>query len=168
MRRDCLRDTIYGNITTTITDFLSLESTHEELNVDAPERAPFHSCSEATKRAFDASGDILRNSRAHVAALLERGVRVLVYNGDYDFVGNWPGAQRWTERLGWSGAHAFRASTLRQWTVRGRHAGMWRAGGGMTFATIHAAGHMAPYDKPEESLALLRRWLDGGDLEPEL
>lgn len=35
----------------------------------------------------------------HIVALLERGVRVLVYNGDYDLIVNWPGTQRCSQQF---------------------------------------------------------------------
>lgn len=82
--------------------------------------------------------------------------------------------------MDWSGAAAYRATQLQDWLVDGEPAGKWRSASGLTFATIHAAGHMvrrkrhratnlitcaqAPFDKPKESLALLQRWIDGGKL----
>ncbi|KZV78033.1 alpha/beta-hydrolase [Exidia glandulosa HHB12029] len=128
---------------------------------------PFHVRSPTAAMRFQQSGDYIRGSYEYIASLLERGVRVLAYNGAYDFVCSWSGTQRWTDALEWSGAEAYRATKLQDWEVDGQSAGWWRGASGMTFVTIHAAGlwyerEAAPYDKPKEALVMLQRWLDGG------
>jgi hypothetical protein len=40
----------------------------------------------------------------YVTGLLERGVRVLVYVGENDYICNWIGNLGWSEQLDWSGA----------------------------------------------------------------
>lgn len=78
----------------------------------------------------------------YVAALLERGVRVLAYAGSYDFLCNWAGIRDWTLNLEWSGQEEFGQEELREWTVNGRKAGVVRMFGGFAFATIDGGGHM--------------------------
>lgn len=107
--------------------------------------------------SFLESADWYKVSYDYIVALLERGVRVLAYNGDYDFIVNWTGSERGpsppfvmpfplthtvTRALEWSGATAYRATTLSAWEVDGEPAGRWRGAGPLTFATIHGAGHM--------------------------
>ncbi|KZV84668.1 alpha/beta-hydrolase [Exidia glandulosa HHB12029] len=152
----------YGKQMSHFIRYLSLNSTQDELGVDPAVRGPFQSCSRTESMAFHESADYFRVSYDYVASLLERGVRVLAYNGAYDFVCNWPGTQRWTDALEWSGSSAYRATELQDWKVDGQPAGQWRSANGLAFATIYGAGHMAPFDKPKESLALLQRWLEGG------
>ncbi|KAJ7288113.1 Alpha/Beta hydrolase protein [Mycena rebaudengoi] len=114
--------------------------------------------------AFGSTMDIARGTTDYVAALLERNVRVLIYAGSYDWVCNWVGTERWTLALEWSGQVAFRAEPLQEWTVDGKRAGKTRSAEGFTFATVDAAGHMVPYDKPKESLEMINRWLAGQPL----
>ncbi|OJT03086.1 Carboxypeptidase Y -like protein [Trametes pubescens] len=78
----------------------------------------------------------------HVAALLERGVRALIYVGATDWICNWVGNERMTLGLEWTGQDAYRSEHLREWLVDGEVAGKVRTGGGLTFATIDGAGHM--------------------------
>ncbi|TCD59953.1 hypothetical protein EIP91_011017, partial [Steccherinum ochraceum] len=66
------------------------------------------------------------------------------------------GNERMTLALEWSGQSAFRAQSLRDWAVNGTTAGVTRSSGPFTFATIHGAGHMVPYDQPEISLEMIR------------
>ncbi|KAF9493049.1 serine carboxypeptidase [Pleurotus eryngii] len=103
--------------------------------------------------------DHMHTSVEHVAALLERGIRVLVYAGSYDWIAHWVGNERWTLDMEWSGKEEFNRRPLRDWVVDGKLAGRTRSAKGLTFATVEAAGHMVPYNKPKESLEMLQRWL---------
>ncbi|KZV75139.1 serine carboxypeptidase [Peniophora sp. CONT] len=111
--------------------------------------------------AFHASGDAYKDSVDYVAALLERGVRVLVYTGEHDLLCNWPSGDAWTRNLDWTGRSEFNAVPLRDWKMDDTVAGLARVTDKFAFATIRGAGHMAPHDKPKESLELISRWLAG-------
>ena len=78
----------------------------------------------------------------YIAELLQRGVKVLIYAGDLDFIANWLGNMRWTLDMEWPGKEAFRETELREWEVNGNPAGKTRSHGGLTFATVHGAGHL--------------------------
>lgn len=92
--------------------------------------------------AFHANGDLLHTNQVYVSELLERGVRVLIYAGTYDFVCNWVGNERWTLDMEWAGQEAFRNETLEEWYVDGKAAGKFRKHGNLAFATIYGAGHL--------------------------
>ncbi|RDX51142.1 serine carboxypeptidase [Lentinus brumalis] len=100
----------------------------------------------------------------YLAALLERGIRALIYVGDTDWICNWVGNERMTRELEWTGQEAYQSLPLREWFVDGEVAGKTRSFGPLTFATIRDAGHMAPYDQPVRSLELANRWLAGEEL----
>jgi len=63
--------------------------------------------------------------------------------------------------LEWSGQEEFVSKPLRPWMVDGNVVGETRGAKGLSFTTIYGAGHMAPGDKPKESLEMLSRWLKG-------
>ncbi|EEB92714.1 hypothetical protein MPER_08737 [Moniliophthora perniciosa FA553] len=121
--------------------------------------ANFTGCNGSVGLAFSKTLDSLHESTAYVGALLEHGVRVLIYVGTYDWICNWVGNERWTLALEWSGQEQFVKQELRDWLVDEKRAGRTRSWGNFTFATVDAAGHMVPYDKPKESLELVKRWL---------
>ncbi|PPQ84538.1 hypothetical protein CVT25_007608 [Psilocybe cyanescens] len=100
----------------------------------------------------------------HVAALLDRGVRVLIYVGRNDWICNHLGNEAWTTQFEWSGHVEFASQPLREWSVDGQKAGFTRKAKGLTYASVDGAGHMVPYDKPKEALELVSRWLNNQDL----
>ncbi len=110
------------------------------------------------------SGDVTDFTWLYVAALLEHDIDVISYVGEYDWICNYHGNAQWTNKLKWSGGAAFAAAEMREWTVDGKVAGTVKSSGGLTFATVHAAGHMVPYDKPKEALAMLQRYMAGESL----
>ncbi|KAJ7756602.1 Alpha/Beta hydrolase protein [Mycena metata] len=152
-------------ITADIRAYLSRPDVRTVLGVDPAVPANFSSCSLSVTAAFYAQLDVLRRTSDHIGALLEHGVRVLIYAGTYDWICNWVGNERWTLALEWSGQAEFNAEPLRPWAVGGDfaqgRAGLARGARGLTFATVDKAGHMVPYDKPKEALDLLQRWLSG-------
>jgi len=142
---------------------LNLPSTLKKLGVD--DASPrFGAVSGDLHARFFFSGDMFQGAHLYVAGLLERGVRVLIYAGDYDWIGNWIGNLKWTEKLEWTGQKAYNAQELKPWFVNGTEAGLTRTAKGLTYATIHGAGHMAPHDKPVEALAMVSKWLNEEDL----
>ncbi|KAI0828821.1 serine carboxypeptidase [Trametes gibbosa] len=111
---------------------------------------------------FDTHSDYWSfQAQDYIAALLERGVRALVYVGASDWICNWVGNERMTLALEWTKQDQFRSEPLREWRVDDEVAGKVKSGGGLTYATINGAGHMVPYDEPVRSLELANRWLAG-------
>jgi len=152
-------DSLCYPVIRTISRFLDRSDIRATLGVDQQVPEKFSACSDTVGLAFHAAGDGFHSSTDYVSALLERQVRVLIYAGTYDWICNWIGNEAWTLALEWHGQKDFAALPLREWHVDGHVAGMTRSALGFTFATVDAAGHMVPYDKPMEALALINRWL---------
>ncbi|KAF4584581.1 hypothetical protein EYR40_004579 [Pleurotus pulmonarius] len=162
--KDCegkIEETLCYPITQHISHYLDQPEIRDVLGVDPSVTANFSSCSNSVSTAFGVSLDSLHPTVDYVAALLERNVRVLIYVGSYDWICNWVGNERWTLAMDWSGKEEFNKQPLRDWVVDGKSAGKTRSAKGLTFATVEAAGHMVPYDKPKESLEMVQRWLAG-------
>ena len=125
-----------------ISSYLDRPTVRAQLGVDPSVTANFSSCSNEVGAAFAANSDEYRLTYHYVAALLERGVRALIYVGKNDWICNHVGNEAWTRVLEWSGHAEFSAAPLRAWKVEGAQAGMTRSAQGLTFATIEGAGHM--------------------------
>ena len=85
----CLGDLCYLEVGA-IKSYLDLPSTRAFLGVSSSSPASFSPCAPAVGAAFNARLDKYAvPSQHYVAGLLERGVRVLIYVGDYDWICNW-------------------------------------------------------------------------------
>ncbi|KAG9315964.1 Alpha/Beta hydrolase protein [Chiua virens] len=143
-------DSLCYPVTKNVVNYLDLPSTRTLLGVDPSITTNFSSCSDSVFSAFTVTQDEYHQTYTHISALLERGVRALIYVGTYDWICNWLGNERWTLKMPWTGQEAF---------LDGQVVGRTRSANGLTFATVDGAGHMVPYDKPKEALALVQRWL---------
>lgn len=111
------------------------------LGVDAAANN-FTICSNSVGAAFNDQLDEARLTQHYVSALLERGVRVLVYVGTLDWICNWVGNLAWVEALEWSGQAELNSKELVEWAINGKAVGKTKSAGGLTFATVYDAGHM--------------------------
>ncbi|PFH46823.1 hypothetical protein AMATHDRAFT_7364 [Amanita thiersii Skay4041] len=148
-----------------IANYLDRPSVRSQLGVDSSFSGKnFSSCNWNVNQAFKNALDEHHETQHYISALLERGVKVLIYAGTYDWICNWVGNERWTLDLEWNGQEEFVRQELRVWVVDGKRAGRVRNAGPFTFVTIEGAGHMVPYDKPVQALEMVKRWLAGEDL----
>ena len=123
-------------------DWLSLDSTRKLLGVDPAVPAGYAACNDTVYNAFAATLDEYHETYTQVSQLLERGVRVLVYAGTYDWICNWISNDVWTRKMPWSGQAAFVAQPLTNWLIGGQIIGKTRSANGLTFVTVDGAGHM--------------------------
>ncbi|TFY57968.1 hypothetical protein EVJ58_g6707 [Rhodofomes roseus] len=87
-----IEDTLCYPVTKAIGQYLDKPDVRSLLGVDPAVGANFSSCDDDVADAFDASQDFLFPTELYLSALLERGVRVLIYVGANDWICNWVGA----------------------------------------------------------------------------
>ncbi|WOG87999.1 hypothetical protein DCAR_0207232 [Daucus carota subsp. sativus] len=136
--------------------FLNQNSVRDALGVGDID---FVSCSPTVYQAMLV--DWMRNLEVGIPALLEDGIQMLVYAGEYDLICNWLGNSRWVQAMEWSGQKEFVASSEVPFEVDGSKAGLLRSHGPLSFLKVHDAGHMVPMDQPKAALEMLRRWTRG-------
>lgn len=86
--------------------------------------------------------DWMRNLEVGIPTLLEDGIQLLVYAGEYDLICNWLGNSRWVSAIDWSGKESYSAAPSKQFTVDGEEAGVFKNYGPLTFLKVHKAGHV--------------------------
>ncbi|KAG8380547.1 hypothetical protein BUALT_Bualt06G0027000 [Buddleja alternifolia] len=171
--------------------YLNQKSVRNALGVGDIE---FVSCSTTVYQAM--LMDWMRNLEVGIPALLEDGVKLLVYAGEYDLICNWLGNSRWVHAMEWSGKKEFVASPEVPFEVDGSEAGLLTNHGALSFlkvslslslslslyiyiyicaspdtlfsfsTLVHDSGHMVPMDQPKASLEMLKRWMKGSLAEP--
>ncbi|KAK6937741.1 Peptidase S10, serine carboxypeptidase [Dillenia turbinata] len=68
-----------------------------------------------------------------IPALLEDGVKLLVYTGAYDLICNWLGNSRWVHTMDWSGKQSFVGSAEVPFLVDGAETGVLKTYGPLSF-----------------------------------
>ncbi|KZV47203.1 serine carboxypeptidase-like [Dorcoceras hygrometricum] len=136
--------------------FLNLKSVKTALGVGDIE---FVSCSSKVYEAM--LQDWMRNLEVGIPALLEDGIKLLVYAGEYDLICNWLGNSKWLDAMTWSGQKKYLGAPMIPFSVDGVEAGLQKGYGPLTFLKVHNAGHKVPMDQPKNSLEMLTRWMLG-------
>lgn len=140
-----------------ITKYLRTDKVRDAFGVD--KAAPkFEGCSNKVGREFQKVNDFIIDTRPFVAALLNTGIRVMIYVGTYDWICNFVGNERVFGSLKWDGLPDFRyqqENNKQAW-----EGGLWWESGLLRYVRINGAGHMVPHDKPVEALKLFKNWLD--------
>lgn len=105
----------------------------------------------AYSRMYDDLSEIIRGLHNELPDL-----KILLYFGDFDLVCNFLGGERFVDQLGIDLTIA-----RRKWEINKQGsmqiAGYYKQFGNLSFATIKAAGHMVPADKPQEIYELVDR-----------
>ncbi|KAI9478049.1 MAG: Alpha/Beta hydrolase protein [Benjaminiella poitrasii] len=145
--------------------YANQEDLRSNLGVDN-KAGKYTGCSDSVGYRFYQTGDGGKDFSGHVAETLEAGVRVLLYVGDMDWICNWMGNLAWSLTLDWSGKEGYNAAPFEKWysDLTGQHAGDVRSYGNLTFLRIFDAGHMVPYDQPENALDFFNKWLNDDSL----
>ncbi|KAK2370896.1 serine carboxypeptidase [Trifolium repens] len=136
--------------------FLNLKTVREALGVGD---LKFVSCSIIVDIAM--VDDWMKNLEVGIPALLEDGIKLLVYAGEYDLICNWLGNSRWVDAMKWSGQKEFNSSVATPYLVDSEEAGTLKSHGPLTFLKVKEAGHMVPMDQPKAALQMLKDWMQG-------
>ncbi|KAG0168586.1 hypothetical protein DFQ28_004712 [Apophysomyces sp. BC1034] len=161
IRRKCEGDTgLCYDLIEAIGDWANRPEVRSQLGVD-PEAGVYTGCSESVGGQFELTGDGSKDFSPNVAATLEEGIRVLLYVGDMDWICNWSGNKAWSLEMKWSGQEGYSQAKDEPWhsLATGEQAGEYRTYGNLTFLRVFDAGHMVPYDQPENALDFFGRWL---------
>jgi len=147
-----------------IDDFLARPEVRDELGI--PEDHTWSECNTVVDLAMVYGGDWTKNFRKDVEEILDdkssgNPIEVLIYAGEYDFVCNWMGNLAWTENLSWEGSEGYAAAKEQSWvTATQKVAGTFKSYSNLTFLKVFDAGHLVPFDQPENSLDMVKQHLN--------
>jgi len=120
-------------------------------------------CSDTVNQMF--SQDWFKTFNTTIPPLLENGVRVLIYNGDDDFICNWIGSKNWTTELQWSKQKTFDQAPDKPVIIDTMQAALVRSVSStaspiqFSFMQVHGAGHMVPMDQPRTALYMISKFM---------
>ncbi|KAJ4001654.1 serine carboxypeptidase [Lentinula boryana] len=93
---------------------------------------------------FAATGDWMRNSRPDLETVIDAGVRVVVYDGDADYILNFNGVEAMVNNLDMQFTSILQAQSFESWTVNGQLAAQVKNAGTFSYIRIYGAGHEVP------------------------
>lgn len=131
-----------------------LQRNREEFGVGR--NTPFVPGNDAIYDSFQQ--DVSRSYVGDVINVLKQA-RVLIYNGQDDFVVNTPGVLNYLNTLNWQGIPQWKRTRKQIWTLHGEVKGWAKVSGNLWFALVNHAGHMVPTDQPEAALNLLGHFI---------
>ncbi|KAI5968357.1 hypothetical protein KGF57_000216 [Candida theae] len=158
IRKECVSGTSDCYVESQPIDkYLNLERVKSALGVSA--EIEFQMCKDSVAFPFEIYGDNMRPSQQYLQDLLKEDIPVLIYAGDKDFVCGWVGLLEVCDKLNYKN---FEGQQLRTWVTKsGNAAGKVKNFDKLTFVRVYDAGHMVPFDQPENSLDLVNRWIQG-------
>ncbi|KAI9103325.1 Alpha/Beta hydrolase protein [Phlyctochytrium arcticum] len=138
--------------------YLNRANVQDALHVDRK----YEGCKQDINLKFMMAGDWMKPFVRVIPPLLAKGVEILIYAGDSDFICNWIGNKAWTMELEWEGGDGFKNGKDHPWISgsTGKQVGEIRSHKGLSFLRVYQAGHMVPYDQPEASSEMINIWLD--------
>ncbi|XP_038717256.1 serine carboxypeptidase-like [Tripterygium wilfordii] len=104
-------------------------------------------------------GDYMKSFDADIPALLENGIKALIYAGDKDLTCNWLGNLRWLHEMKWLGQREFIKAPVVDFKVDNITAGLMTSHGSLTFIKVKNAGHMVPMDQPKVAFHMIKNWM---------
>ncbi|KAJ1832096.1 hypothetical protein LPJ63_003802 [Coemansia sp. RSA 2711] len=145
-------------------EYLRTDKFKQAVGVD--EQIEFAECSDPVFDRFVSTADAM--SRSSVSALeymLDRGVPVLLYSGDSDFICNWYGTVAVARALRWKGREKLARASVVDWSWPAQSgkdiaAGQYINADNFTFLRVYEAGHEVPYYQPQAALYMLAQFLD--------
>ncbi|KAJ7655893.1 serine carboxypeptidase [Mycena rosella] len=93
---------------------------------------------------FAATGDWMRSSLPDLELVINSGVRVLVYDGDADYILNFNGVEAMIASLNTKFSAQFNQQVFAPFKVNGLLAGQFKTAGTFSYVRIYGAGHEVP------------------------
>ncbi|KAL0577151.1 hypothetical protein V5O48_004827 [Marasmius crinis-equi] len=93
---------------------------------------------------FAATGDWMRNSRPDLEKVIDSGVRVIIYDGDADYILNFHGVEAMVDALDTKFTSLYKQQVFKNYTVRGQVTGQFKNAGTFSYIRIYGAGHEVP------------------------
>jgi len=136
-------------------DYLNSDAAAKVLNISGQS---WEMCSDAPYIALE--GDIDRSSEVLIPNIL-KSIPVLLYNGYYDLICNWEGTNTWSNNMNWQYQSQYVSAKNQTWLVNGKSAGFWKSADNLAFLVVDNAGHMSPFDQPENLWNMVYQFING-------
>lgn len=108
--------------------------------------------------------DVMRSQADKFPQLLEQ-VRVLLYQGQFDWKDGPAQNEKWIDQIDWSGKRGYLAARRGIWMTPNSQqvlepSGWVQSSGTLTELVVNNAGHLAPMDQPERLLSMISTFVE--------
>ncbi|XP_055916994.1 venom serine carboxypeptidase-like [Eupeodes corollae] len=102
--------------------------------------------------------DFMTTAMHWTERLLNAGLRIMYYNGNWDFIVAYPLSENSFHKMQWSGADEYKSAPRRPFTVNGKLHGYVTKARNFYEVSMLNSGHMVPTDQPIACLTLIDRF----------
>ena len=108
--------------------------------------------------------DIMRSQADKLPLILEN-IRVLLYQGQFDWKDGPSQNEKWINQVEWSGKQGYLSSTRNIWLTTNseqadEYSGWVQNYGSLTELIVNAAGHLAPMNQPDRLLSMISTFVE--------
>eukprot|EP00828_Plagiopyla_frontata_P041738 TRINITY_DN6049_c0_g1_i1.p1 TRINITY_DN6049_c0_g1~~TRINITY_DN6049_c0_g1_i1.p1 ORF type:complete len:544 (-),score=84.35 TRINITY_DN6049_c0_g1_i1:97-1728(-) len=116
--------------------------------------------------------NLLQPATSKVVDCINSGIKVLIYNGQDDFIVPNPGTMKWADKMQWDGSDNFINQDFQIWkydqkssnligNVGGYFKGYYDNKKWVEMRIVNKAGHFVPTYQPEYSLQMIQQFVNG-------
>ncbi len=87
--------------------------------------------------------------------IVARNAKVLIYNGQEDYVVNTAGVLNYINSLPWENINNWKRARKQVWRINKEVRGWAKTYGNLWFVLVNKAGHLVPTDQPESAFNML-------------
>lgn len=167
--REYVRDVrAYPTEQAAIVRYLNRPAVRKAVHANLQKNFRFDICSDGVYRGLKNFDGV--STLANVQSMLNQGLRVLFYNGQWDMMCNHFGTEKLLLTMDWAHADDYRDAKKYTWNVDGKRdpAGFAQQGGNLTYLVVANAGHMVPYNAPDAAADMLRRFVTAQAFDSDL
>ncbi|EIM82394.1 serine carboxypeptidase [Stereum hirsutum FP-91666 SS1] len=121
---------------------------------------------------FAATGDWMRTKSPYLEKVIAAGLKVVLYNGDADFICNYMGDEATIDALQTSTSSLWASQSFANYTVNGTVAGLYKNADNFSYIRFYGSGHEVPaYEygdlaRGQAALQMFEQIMMGGALVP--
>lgn len=110
-------------------------------------------------QVYDAFHNDISVSYSMDVVIMLRNVKVLIYNGQEDYVVNTAGVLNYLNSLRWDYIANWKRARKEVWRINNAIRGWAKTYGNLWFVLVNRAGHLVPTDQPDAAFNMLGHFI---------
>jgi cathepsin A (carboxypeptidase C) len=105
--------------------------------------------------------DRMSSVESSMRFIIEKGIKVLMYTGNKDYICNIESQESWLSKFDWRGASDINKGKYASWQVNGKAVGEYKKYENFMHLVVFDAGHMVPTNQPAVAQKMLNDFILG-------